>query len=44
MDKWGVGYPPCNNGVVLFLSKSDKMLYIYAGKGARDLLNDDVLD
>ncbi len=44
MDNWGVGYAGCNNGVVLFVSINDRVLHIYAGKGARNKLNDNVLD
>ena len=32
LDRWGVGYAPCNNGVLLFISINDRVLHIYAGK------------
>ncbi len=38
MDLWGVGYYPCNNGVVIFLSQDDRVLYIYAGKGKLNVI------
>ncbi len=43
MEKWGIGYEPCHNGVILFLSISDRVFYIYAGEAARKQLSDDAL-
>ena len=40
-NKWGLGYPECNNGVLLFLSIKDKILSITPGSGiTSDVLSD----
>jgi uncharacterized protein len=39
-DRWGVGHPACNNGVLFALSKHDRTNYIKTGKGARAALGD----
>lgn len=44
MDEWGVGYPECNNGVVMFLSIFDRVMYIYVGSGALRKLSEDALE
>ena len=31
LDRWGVGYAPCNNGVVIYIAVQDRKLNIYAG-------------
>lgn len=40
-DTWGVGHESCQNGVVLFLSKLDRHMYISTGREAKKVLNDE---
>lgn len=40
----GVGNAACNDGVLFFLSRDDRQLFISAGEGARQVLTDDHLD
>ncbi|GLC71832.1 hypothetical protein PLESTF_001171900 [Pleodorina starrii] len=42
-DRWGVGDPHCNNGVVLLVSIEDRQIFISAGSGTTSLLTYDVL-
>ena len=35
---WGVGYTPCQNGVLIFLASEDREIYISTGSGAAKLL------
>jgi hypothetical protein len=39
-NAWGIGHRGCNNGVLLFLSKNDRQIYIKTGKGAKEVLTD----
>ncbi|KAM3570318.1 hypothetical protein VYU27_007611 [Nannochloropsis oceanica] len=41
---WGVGDLACQNGVLLFLSRVDRTMYISRGKGVENLLTDDRID
>ena len=41
---WGVGDAACQNGVLLFLSRVDRTMYISRGKGVENLLTDDRID
>ena len=34
-DAWGVGNKQCNNGVLIFMSRDDRRLYIKTGRGAK---------
>lgn len=38
MNEWGVGYQPCSNGIVLFLSKSDRYASISPKRQATQCL------
>lgn len=31
MDSWGVGHAECNNGIVLFVSRGDRVMHIATG-------------
>jgi len=42
-DKWGVGHKECSNGVLFFLSKEDREMYISTGKGIKHILTDSFL-
>ena len=39
-DQWGLGYRPCNNGVILVLAIKDRKSTIRTGKGSRPALTD----
>eukprot|EP00913_Durusdinium_trenchii_P035955 g33640.t1 len=39
-DAWGVGHAGCDNGVMLFLSISDRMFYLKTAKKTREVLTD----
>jgi uncharacterized membrane protein YgcG len=38
-DEWGVGNHKCQDGIVLFLSKEDKKMYISTGSGSKQFLS-----
>jgi uncharacterized membrane protein YgcG len=42
-DQWGVGNSKTNNGILLFLSISDRAVYISTGDGVKDKLNPRVI-
>lgn len=43
MDRWGVGYARCNNGIIGFISIAERSWYILVGSGATSqLTNSDV--
>ncbi|KAG2491015.1 hypothetical protein HYH03_010687 [Edaphochlamys debaryana] len=42
-DRWGVGDPACNNGVLMLLSLEDRQLYISTGAGSVSRLSYGVL-
>jgi uncharacterized membrane protein YgcG len=44
MDRFGVGYAPCNNGIVTFLSTLDRKYYTYVGAGVVDVMTLDAID
>eukprot|EP01047_Picozoa_sp_COSAG01_P032935 COSAG01_NODE_2401_length_7759_cov_54.707572_3_plen_559_part_00 len=39
-NRWGIGHPACNNGVLFVLSRSDRRTYLKTGRGARAALTD----
>lgn len=39
-DSWGVGDAACQNGVVIFVSVSDRAMHISTGRGAKQVLTD----
>ena len=40
-DTWGVGHAPCNDGIVIFLTRHDRQVHFSTGAGARTVLTDD---
>lgn len=44
MDRFGVGYQPCNNGVVILLSVNDSTVYISTGAGSSKQLDSDAIN
>ena len=43
-DNWGVGDKALNNGILLFLSISDRSIYISTGKGVKKMITNQVID
>lgn len=41
-NNWGIGFPECNNGVLLFLSINDRKWSIITGKGSKKVLGERV--
>ena len=39
-NRWGVGNVPCNDGVLLILSRLDQKMFLKTGRGARSVLTD----
>lgn len=44
MDRWGVGYARCNNGVIGFISIAERSWYILVGSGATSQLTNSDID
>lgn len=43
-DNWGVGNAQCQTGIVLFLSRAQRFMYVSTGAGAKNVLKNSFID